>query len=93
MNVNRAYLFDDQSLVKTVLGRVLDVRTASPVSPDQAEIFSLKAADIAGRHQPLSSEDLTLHKGLVEAGADQMTCYSAWALYLDYKTHQKNAVN
>lgn len=56
---------------------------------DQDPSISLKAAETAGIEQPFGDERTALHECLVAAGSDFITCLSAWALFLDLKSHTK----
>ena len=70
-----------------VLSRVLPLQVSKTKSASEAKAFSLNAAGRGGFHEPFAFEASYLHRALIEERADQMTCYAAWALYLDLKLY------
>ncbi len=86
-------IFSENNIVEVVIERVLKVRRVAPVNRSDSEAFSLKAIATSGLSEELNSEETQLHSELIRVGADQMTCYAAWALFLDYKAFAGRAVN
>ena len=68
-----------------VLARVLETPSDKAATLKEARGFSLKAARSGKISEPFDQEASFLHESLIGERAGQMTCYSAWALYIDLK--------
>jgi len=68
-----------------VLARILAIPADNAATLKEARAFSLKAARSGKISEPFDQEASFLHESLIGERAGQMTCYSAWALYIDLK--------